>query len=835
MIENYDMMDPFLMSIVSNSDHWMFISSTGGLTAGRRNPDVAIFPYYTDDKIHESHLTTGSKTVIISGAGDKRQIWEPFSDFQRGIYDVQCNLYKNVPGNRVVFEEINRDLELIYRYSWMNSEKYGWIRKSTLINQSERVVNVSLLDGLRNILPYGVSQKMQNELSTLVDAYKKTELDINTGLGIFRLASIPVDRAMPSEALKCTSVWFTGYKPLAVWLEEKQLKNFKMTGASRPEKSSKGVRGCYFTVADRELKAREELEAYYVVELEQDAADVEALVSLLGSNTDLPDMLDKDVDLGTKKLNQLVGMSDGIQQSADRMSNIRHFSNVLFNLMRGGLFENSYDIIRDHFAGHLEKYNRKLYAEYNKFLKNLPESISLDKLLEKVKEREDNRLLRLSMEYLPLSFSRRHGDPSRPWNRFDIRLKEDDGTPSYSYQGNWRDIFQNWEALALSFPGFLPSMISRFLNSSTADGHNPYRISSDGIDWEVPEPDNPWSYIGYWGDHQVIYLLRLLEMLYNYRPEQVDEWLDHRIFSYANIPYRIKKYDEIVENPYDTIVFDAGKNREIDKLTEIYGADGKMLMGEDGHVLMASFTEKIMVSLLSRIVNFIPDTGIWMNTQRPEWNDANNALVGNGASMVTLYYLRRMTGFLMKLFAGATNKNYKIRKEIVNLFNTLNKVLKRHSENLLEGIDDKLRKKISDDLGRAGTEYRESVYQGFSGDYGTLDRDELTGFLQIVSACIDSSIWNNRREDGLFNAYNLVDISGSSIKIITLEEMLEGQVAMLSSGLLTPAGAGELIERMFESKLYRADQNSFMLYPDKELKSFRSNNNIDREEISGSV
>jgi hypothetical protein len=33
--------------------------------------------------------------------------------------------------------------------------------------------------------------------------------------------------------------------------------------------------------------------------------------------------------------------------------------------------------------------------------------------------------------------------------------------------------------------------------------------------------------------------------------------------------------------------------------------------------------------------NFIPEGGIWMNTQRPEWNDANNALVGNGVSMVT--------------------------------------------------------------------------------------------------------------------------------------------------------------------------------------------------------
>jgi hypothetical protein len=29
--------------------------------------------------------------------------------------------------------------------------------------------------------------------------------------------------------------------------------------------------------------------------------------------------------------------------------------------------------------------------------------------------------------------------------------------------------------------------------------------------------------------------------------------------------------------------------------------------------------------------NLIPEGGIWMNTQRPEWNDANNALVGNGA------------------------------------------------------------------------------------------------------------------------------------------------------------------------------------------------------------
>ena len=34
-IKNFDSMPPFFMSIVSSSNHWLFISSTGGLSAGR--------------------------------------------------------------------------------------------------------------------------------------------------------------------------------------------------------------------------------------------------------------------------------------------------------------------------------------------------------------------------------------------------------------------------------------------------------------------------------------------------------------------------------------------------------------------------------------------------------------------------------------------------------------------------------------------------------------------------------------------------------------------------------------------------------------------------------
>jgi hypothetical protein len=45
-----------------------------------------------------------------------------------------------------------------------------------------------------------------------------------------------------------------------------------------------------------------------------------------------------------------------------------------------------------------------------------------------------------------------------------------------------------------------------------------------------------------------------------------------------------------------------------------------------------------------------------MNTQRPEWNDANNALVGKGISVVTTAYLRRSIAFWQEQLAGAEDE-----------------------------------------------------------------------------------------------------------------------------------------------------------------------------------
>ena len=63
-IVGYDAMQPFFISIASDTNLWMYLASNGGLTAGRTNPDMALFPYYTDDKITESFENTGSKTIL---------------------------------------------------------------------------------------------------------------------------------------------------------------------------------------------------------------------------------------------------------------------------------------------------------------------------------------------------------------------------------------------------------------------------------------------------------------------------------------------------------------------------------------------------------------------------------------------------------------------------------------------------------------------------------------------------------------------------------------------------------------------------------------------------
>ncbi len=151
-------------------------------------------------------------------------------------------------------------------------------------------------------------------------------------------------------------------------------------------------------------------------------------------------------------------------------------------------------------------------------------------------------------------------------------------------------------------------------------------------------------------------------------------------------------------------------------------------------------------------------------------------------------------------------------------------------------LSDQDRKSVLDALGSAGSDFRRTLYdQGLSGSLVSLTGEDIVAFCDLALRHIEHSIRANRREDGLYHSYNLMRVAGADrIVIRRLDEMLEGQVAVLSSGALSGAESTALLDALRASSLYRADQNSYILYPDRRPPRFLEKNNIPADALRDS-
>ena len=93
-IRHFDQMDDFFISLVSDANHWLFISTSGALTAGRTHSGNALFPYYTEDKIRDSADVTGHRAMFLVKKDERTRYWEPFTRKFDGLYQLERNLYK---------------------------------------------------------------------------------------------------------------------------------------------------------------------------------------------------------------------------------------------------------------------------------------------------------------------------------------------------------------------------------------------------------------------------------------------------------------------------------------------------------------------------------------------------------------------------------------------------------------------------------------------------------------------------------------------------------------------------------------------------------------------
>jgi hypothetical protein len=143
------------------------------------------------------------------------------------------------------------------------------------------------------------------------------------------------------------------------------------------------------------------------------------------------------------------------------------------------------------------------------------------------------------------------------------------------------------------------------------------------------------------------------------------------------------------------------------------------------------------------------------------------------------------------------------------------------------------RRGFLDSAGAVLDAWREVAYRGAAArSPARAPEGLLQGLACALLPLVDATLQRCRRDDGLFDSYKLVRFTPGRAELERLYPMLEGQVALLSCGLLPLADAVRLLEALFASPLFTPDRQSFLLYPDRALPGFLERNRLDAEALA---
>ena len=138
---------------------------------------------------------------------------------------------------------------------------------------------------------------------------------------------------------------------------------------------------------------------------------------------------------------------------------------------------------------------------------------------------------------------------------------------------------------------------------------------------------------------------------------------------YVDVPYRLKPFEEILKTPGDTVIFDAAANDSLRRNIQSSGSDAVLVKTLIRRFIMCH-SLRSYCNIAVKVSNFVPGAGIWLSTQRPEWNDALNALAGKGASVITACHLKVFLERLDELFEDVSEKVFESLK-FLNFCNPL--------------------------------------------------------------------------------------------------------------------------------------------------------------------
>ncbi|TAN68147.1 MAG: hypothetical protein EPN17_09930 [Methylobacter sp.] len=720
---------------------WAFYVNRGQAVAsfGLRNKDGAFLEFFPADKAYQLTPSRGFRTFLKIADGEQILTHEPF---QRGAGpEVKQRLY--VTPHEVGVEEINPLLGLSIRADMCTLPEApvaGLLRRVEIVNISGQARKIEIVDGLPQVLPFGMNQWILKFMSRTSEAFMRVE-GVEKNLPFYRLKVWPTDSPQVEPVIACN--FFAGFLNggrTRVLVDAERI--FGLAGDfSSPERFFAND-GLDFA---NQVTGNQTPSAFQALTLELQPGQSQVFYGFYGHVE------------SQSVLEQFIAEADQEDYfEAKRELNRRLIENItqrIFTATAKPLFD---------------AHARQCYLDNGLrggFPREAPGGAQL---------------------YL---FGRKHGDLERDYNDF---LLQD--TPFSEGNGDFRDVLQNRRMDLFFDPALDAKNIRYFFNLVQPDGYNPCSLRNSrfvvdapltlahhfarfaGLEqllsrefkyadlWQALQgAENPEPIIkeilaqaqevedaefdrGYWSDHWT-YLVDLLISYAAIFPDRLPGLFQDKTYTffdsshfvvprcqkYVLTPKGVRQYGAVQGSPEKESLINSRSHRR----HQVRSQRGR------GEIVYTTLLGKILTLIANKLSTLDPfGVGIEMEADRPGWCDALNGLPGIfGSSVNETIELKRLTDFTSKILADGP---FSLPMELAYFIAGLEALLNR--PNLTPEL-------FWRESGAQKEAYRDKVFMGFDGAERIITVAALQSFLTTVSRYLDAAIDKARTPEGILTYF----------------------------------------------------------------------------------
>jgi hypothetical protein len=733
---------------------WVFYTNRGqAITSfGIESKDHPILEFQSANKAYQSTPYTGFRTFIkLNGDHQSPQTYEPFSALPAEGISRQMLIGMNEL--ELVEDHASLGLCTSVVYFTVTGENFaGLIRCLTIKNENDRPLEIELLDGLPNIIPYGINNFQLKEFSRTVEAWMDV-FNLENNIPFYRVRASIEDKPEVEtfEAGHFALAFTTSPHPSRLLhpLIDANIVFGQNTSLSAPDEFYKyslcelnqreqitcGKTPCGFFGHQTRIAPSESITIYSIY---GHLSSVEAL------NQEVHHWLSEDFILSKRAEARL--LTNEITDAIDTHTSIPLFDSYcrqtyLDNVIRGGL-----PVIMG------EGENKAVYHIY----------------------------------------SRKHGDPERDYNAFLL-------APEFYSQGNgnYRDVNQNRRSDVLFNPQVTDTNLRTFIGLIQADGYNPLVVQGCRFTLKdeqlaeilklteqphILEPllkghFTPGRLLKQITDHKVKlgvpldeFLSRVIQRADQHFEADFHEgyWTDHWTYNLDQIESYLAVYPErkatlLVGQPdlpfYDSaamvnprhkkyILTDSGP-RQLNAVVLDHEKEALIASRKDtphllrtdhgkGEIYYATLFTKLLMLALIKFASMDPwGMGIEMEAGRPGWYDAMNGLPALfGSAMPETYELKRLLQFLQQAIDELGDFTAELPIEVFELLQRIVAELRTYNGSQSPERDLQYWDRISS----AREQYRSSIRLGLDGQTSSVKVNELASHISLLLAKVEAGI-----------------------------------------------------------------------------------------------